>query len=63
MECQYHQRNNEIFYQGKRVCIIFGDSEHHETNLDEAYSRAELITKLLNEEVENAEEKKLSIHQ
>ena len=53
MECLYHQRDNEIFYQGKRVAIIFGDSEHEQTNLDEAYSRAELITKLLNKEVEN----------
>ena len=53
MECLYHQRDNEIFYQGKRVAIIFGNSEHEQTNLDEAYSRAELITKLLNQEVEN----------
>ena len=51
MECQYYQRDNEIFYQGKRVAIIFGNSEHEQTNLDEAYSRAKLITKMLNEEV------------
>ena len=53
MESLYHQRDNEIFYQGKRVAIIFGNSEHEQTNLDEAYSRAKLITKLLNQEVEN----------
>jgi len=49
MECLYHQRDNEIFYQGKRVCICYGDSEHYETNMDEAYARTELITKMLNE--------------
>ena len=63
MERLYHQRDNEIFYQGKRVAIVFGDSEHEQTNLDEAYSRAKLITKLLNKEVENVQEKELPVHE
>ena len=63
MERLYHQRDNEIFYQGKRVVIVFGDSEHYETNLDEAYARTELITKMLNEEVKNAKEKELPVHE